>query len=305
MLRVSKNLLLASLLIGAATAGCGGDEKTEDPNAGGVLINGLIQYSPMYSAFDNGEHTYQLTPYLPAADPKNKDSDPIVESSIVWTVEDAFVKRDPFSEIPGSVLLTTKKAGNTLVKVTATRMSGAKVRGQSMLTISAADPAEWLKGNERYANGMMINLFGGMGGVTGAPMGMGDCGLPVTLTGRIPTNSACTNCHNNMGGLVVEHTPTQTAGYDNEELIEIFTNAQKPAGGMFNSPILRMAPMPDCIYKTFHTWQIDDDTKQGIVWKLRSIPPKRQEELDIARIAMQAAAARRAMGGGAAGAAQP
>lgn len=302
MLRVSKNLLLASLLIGAATAGCGGGDEgpTEPP---GTLINGLIQYSPMYSAFDGGEHTYQLTPYLPAADPKTKDSDPIVESSIQWTVDDAFVKRDPFSEIPGSILLTTKKAGTTIVKVSATRMSGAKVRGQSMLTISNADSAEWLKGDMRYNNGMMINLFGG-GGIMGAPMGTGDCGLPVSLTGRIPTNSACTNCHNNMGGLVVEHTPTQTAGYDNEELIEIFSNAQKPANGMFNSPILRMAPMPDCIYKTFHTWQIDDDTKQGIVWKLRSIAPKRQEEFDIQRIIMQAAAARSAMAG-AAGAPAP
>jgi hypothetical protein len=157
----------------------------------------------------------------------------------------------------------------------------------------------------RYNNGMMINLFGGgMGGPGMAPPagGMGSCGLPIDLTGRIPTNSACSNCHNNMGGLVIEHTPTQTAGYSNDDLIEIFTNAQKPAGGTFNSPVLKNAPMPDCIYKTFHTWMIDEDTKKGIVWKLRSITPKKQEDIDFAKIAQMAGAARRMMMMGAAGA---
>jgi hypothetical protein len=265
------------------------------------VIPNLIQFSPMYSAYD-GEHTYQLSPFIPAANPANKDSDPVVESSIQWKVEDAFVKRDAFTDIPGAVLLTTKKAGTTTVSVTATRMSGAKIRGQSTLTISQASSDEWTKGDMRYNNGMMISFFGGMGGMAppapGAG-GMGSCGLPIDLTGRIPTNSACSNCHNNMGGLVIEHTPTQTAGYSNDELIEIFTNAQKPAGGTFNSPVLKNAPMPDCIYKTFHTWQIDDDTKIGIVWKLRSITPKKQEDIDFAKIAQQAAAARRGMMGAA------
>jgi hypothetical protein len=300
MLRVSKNLLLANLLIGAALAGCGSD-KTEE--TGPAPIPGLIQFSPMYSAYD-GEHTYQISPFIPAANPANKDSDPVVESSIQWKVEDAFVKKDAFTDIPGAILLTTKKPGTTQISVTATRMSGAKIRGQSTLTISQASTDEWMKGDARYNNGMMISLFGGgMGGPGMAPPagGMGSCGLPIDLTGRIPTNSACSNCHNNMGGLVIEHTPTQTAGYSNDELIEIFTNAQKPAGGTFNSPVLKNAPMPDCIYKTFHTWMIDDDTKIGIVWKLRSITPKKQEDIDFAKIAQQAAAMRRMTMGAAAG----
>jgi len=303
MLRVSKNLLLANLLIGAALAGCGSsDDGTKEPPS--VLIPALIQFSPMYSAYD-GEHTYQVSPFLPAANPANKDSDPIVESSIKWTVDAAYLKQDPWTDIPGATLLTTKKAGMTNVTVTATRMSGVKVRGQSTLTISPANVDEWVKGDMRYSNGMTINLFGGMGGAPGmAPPagGMAKCGIPIDLTGRIPTNSACTNCHNNMGNAIsVQHTPTQTAGYSNDDLVEIFTNAQKPAGGMFNSPLLKMAPMPDCIYKEFHTWQIDDDTKIGIVWKLRSITPMKQQDVDFAKLAQQAMAARMMMNAGAAG----
>ena len=270
------------------------DAGIAEQDAGSVdqglpLVPGLIQFSPMYSAYD-GEHVYQLSPFLPGADPKNKDADPIVESSIVWTVDDAFVKKEAFFEIPGAILLTTKKAGSTVVKVSATRFSGLKVRGQSMLSISQSDPSEWFKGATRYNNGMMVNFFA-----------TGPCGLPIDLTGRIPTNSACSNCHNNMGGLVVEHSPTQTAGYSDDELIEIFTNALKPSAG-FNSPLLRTSPMPDCIYRNFHTWQIDEDTKRGIVWKLRSITPKHHPEIDVTRIAMQAAAARRMNGAAGSGA---
>ena len=91
-----------------------------------------------------------------------------------------------------------------------------------------------------------------------------------------------------MSGLTIEHTPTQTAGYSNEQLVNIFTTGAKPAGGTFNSPFLRSAPMPDCIYAAFHTWEMTDDEKKGIIWKLRSIAPKVQEEIDFGRLAMQA-----------------
>ena len=95
----------------------------------------------------------------------------------------------------------------------------------------------------------------------------------------LPRTSACGNCHNPRSMLTVEHTPTQTAGYSDEQLIEIFSEGKKPAGGTFNSPFLRAAPMPDCIFEEFHTWEMTDEEKIGIVWKLRSLPPKVQEEI--------------------------
>ena len=105
---------------------------------------------------------------------------------------------------------------------------------------------------------------------------MTTCGLPVSLGDAIPKTSACGNCHNNMSGITAEHTPEQTAGYSDDDLIQIFTQGMKPAGYTFTSNILKFVPMPDCVYKTFHTWEIDDATKKGIVWKLRSLKPMNQ-----------------------------
>ena len=88
----------------------------------------------------------------------------------------------------------------------------------------------------------------------------------------------------------MEHTPRQTAGYSDDQLIAIFTQGQKPAGYQFNSVFLKMLPQPDCVYAMFHTWQIDEDTKRGIVLKLRSIPPKKQEAVDLAKLIQMARA---------------
>lgn len=45
---------------------------------------------------------------------------------------------------------------------------------------------------------------------------------------------SCTNCHGENASATkegdVEHTPTQTAGYSDEELITIFTKGKKPPG---------------------------------------------------------------------------
>ena len=141
--------------------------------------------------------------------------------------------------------------------------------------------------------------------------GMGLCGIPISSMTTIPKDSACTNCHNSSASsFSVEHTPTQTAGYSDGDLIQIFTMAQKPAGNTFNSPLLKplatMSPeTADCIYKAFHTWEIDDDTRNGIVWKLRSIAPKKQAAIDIGRLIMMARAQMAAAAGGAAGAPAP
>jgi hypothetical protein len=281
MVRVSKNLQGATLLLCAALAGC---SSSDEGAAAGTIRANLISFSPMFSAFDEA-HEYAVTPSVPSAAENSMDSDPVMASTLKWEVDQAFVKRDEFPELANSVKLTTKKAGKTVVKVTAKTISGTAVRGEAPLTISAAAQAEWDAGEARYNNGMMIPWMR----PAMAAAGEGTCGLPVTI--ELPTMSACGNCHNNMNSqFTVEHTPTQTAGYSDEDLINIFTTGQKPAGFVFNSPFLRNAPMPDCIYKAFHTWEMTDDEKKGIIWKLRSITPKVQTEIDLGRLAMQARA---------------
>jgi hypothetical protein len=278
MVRVSKNLQgAAKLLLCAALAGCS-SSGDEDP---GVNRPNLISFSPMYSAFD-GTHEYAVTPSVPSAAEGSKDSDPVMASTIKWDVDGAFLKRDEFPELTAAVKLTTKKAGSTTVKVTAKTLAGVQIRGEAKLTISPAQQNEWDAGEARYNNGMMITWMRPVM----AASGEGTCGLPVTI--ELPKSSACGNCHAATSMITIEHTPTQTAGYSNEDLINIFTTGAKPAGGTFNSPFLRSAPMPDCIYAAFHTWEMTDDEKKGIIWKLRSIPPKVQEEIDFGRLAAQA-----------------
>lgn len=290
MVRVPMNLQRAAkLLLSAATlVGC--SSSADEPT--GQLRPNLISFSPMYSAFD-GTHEYAVTPSVPSAAENSMDSDPVMAATIKWEIDGAFLKRDEFPELTAASKLTTKKAGKTVVKVTAKTLGGLDVRGEAPLTISEASQAEWDAGEARYNNGMMIPWMR----PAMAAQGEGICGLPISI--ELPTSAACGNCHNSMNAISVEHTPTQTAGYSNEDLVNIFTTGAKPAGGTFNSPFLRMAPMPDCIYSEFHTWEMTDDEKKGIVWKLRSITPRVQAEIDFGRLAQMARAAMQANAGAA------
>lgn len=308
MVRVSRNLRdAAKLLACAAIAACSSDSGSKADV--GVKRDNLIVFPHFYSAYDDGSHDYEFTPSVPLADP-NADvaSDPLVASSLKWTVDaKTLVDMGEFADLPGGRLIKTKAAGSAVIKVEGTTKSGVKVWGDAPVTISQATADEWAKGDARYNNGKMVDftMLGGMRSTDG----MGLCGLPVSTMQTIPKDSACSNCHNSSAGAFsVEHTPTQTAGYSDGDLIQIFTMAQKPAGGTFNSPLLKPLAMmspetADCIYKAFHTWDIDEDTRDGIVWKLRSIAPKKQAAIDIGRLIMMARAQMAA--GGAAGAAAP
>ena len=309
MVRVSRNLRdAAKLLACAAIAACGSDSG-DDAASDGQKRENLIQFPHFYSAFD-GSHDFQFTPSVPLADPAADAAlDPIVPESVNWIPDGKVTDEGPFAGLPAGRLFKTKASGNGLIKVTGTTKSGIKVWSDAQVTITPATADDFTKGEARYANGNMLDLMNLGSMVMRAPDGeMGLCGAPVSVTGSIPKDSACGNCHNPQNPIItVEHTPTQTAGYSDGDLIQIFTMAQKPAGGKFNSPFLAplaaMNPtMADCIYKSFHTWEIDEETRTGIVFKLRSLTPKKQEALDFARLR---AAAQAAQAGGAAGAAAP
>jgi len=285
MVRVSKNLQgAAKLLLCAALAGCSSSD--DGGESAGTLRANLIKFSPMYSAFDDGAHEFAVTPYVPSAAMGTTDSDPVMASSLKWDLDTSFVKQDSFTELEGATKLTMKKAGKTVVKVTGKTVGGVDIRGEAPLNIDTASASEWEAGEARYNNGMMISWMR----PEMVAEGEGTCGLPVTI--ELPKTSACGNCHNAMAEnpITIEHTPTQTAGYSREQLIDIFTTGAKPAGGTFNSFFLMNAPMPDCIYKAFHTWDMTEDEKNGVVWKLRSITPKVQEEVDWMALAARARA---------------
>ena len=254
-----------TLLLGAALFGCASSEEQWD--IGGPEL-GLIAFTPMFSAFD-GLHEYAVTPSVPSAAANSKDTDPVLASTVKWEVDGAFVKQSEFSDLPAAIKLTTKRAGTTKVSVTVKTLSGKSASSSAKLSISMATPEEWAAGEPRYNSDMPTTW--------GAAEGETICGLAAAV--ELPKTSACANCHSPSGSMfAVEPTPTQTAGYSNEDLVNIFTQGAKPAGGVFNSPFLRSVPMPACTYRAFHTREMSDEEKNGIIWHLRSIAPKSSDD---------------------------
>jgi hypothetical protein len=194
----------------------------------------------VYSAFD-GVNTYKVpliaygitdTVKWSASDPSMVDFDP-----------DAVDFGDAGAQGRG-VMITTRKAG----KVTITATAGTAC-GTAEMTITQATPELRQKGNDRYNNGVPVTFDGG-------------------------TTPSCTNCHGatapNTMLIDVQHTPQQTGGYSDEDLVNIFTKGQKPAGG--GCRVIN----PCGVWSSFHKWTTTEEETKGIVFYLRSLAPSPQ-----------------------------
>lgn len=229
--------------------GCGGDSSGDSnqgsSNGGDSAEDTLnLHFDPMYSAYD-GVHEFQL---------------PVIVEDVSGAT---FRASDPsmvtIEQTADGATLTMRKAG----KVTIIASTPDGQTGRATLTISAATPEAWQSGSERYNNGMGLD-----GGVRLGPGGG-------NLTGN--TELACTTCHGVTAQTFgdVEHTPQQTGGYSDDQLIKIFTMAQKPAGiGQHTNVSLSS-------WQSFHKWSATDAQKRGLVVYLRSLAPKAQGTLDF------------------------
>jgi hypothetical protein len=113
-------------------------------------------------------------------------------------------------------------------------------------------------------------------------------------------NAACASCHVSEGaggmqrmlpdgGMInvdVEHTPQQTGGYSDEQLITIFTKGQKPENAPFR--VLTQLPLIGTnlafvkgLYMNIHRWDVGADVQKGIIVYLRSLEPKSQPAVDF------------------------
>lgn len=208
-----------------------------------------ILFSPMYSAYD-GEHTFQIPAVVSGLDPTQVD--------ITWSASDPeMVKIEP-DPTTGGVMLTTRKAGKVSILANAGNLCGA-----ASLTISDATPQDWADGSARYHDGVVINRLprqtGGPGGGTGGSSST--------------ANAACTSCHgDNASGAfkTVQHTPMQTGGFSDDELIKIFQEGVVPDDGYFDHSIVSYQ-----LWQTFHKWDVGD-TPQSMVVYLRSLIPAAQ-----------------------------
>jgi len=244
--------LAVLLTAGAAFMACGGEEKSDPTpgkgtgtdNATGSAGSLKLLFAPMYSAFEPS-HTYQL---------------PVIVDGLTGAT---FSASDPskvdVANTPTGALLTMKAPG----KVTITAKLGAEV-GTSELTISETTAADWERGNARY-NTMVDALPTPDGGT-------------VTIANFFTTRDAkgaCTTCHSETAKLLkIQHTPQQTGGYSDEQLITIFTMGNKPDGSR------QRTNLPEFFWGMGHRWEIDEADKKGIVTYLRALPPKTQGEFD-------------------------
>lgn len=236
-----------------------------------------LYFSPMYSAYDGGTHTFQV----PAI------ANGVSGAAVTWTASDPTMVAFENDDATGGVIITTMKAGTVTIQAKA----GTRC-GTSLLTITQATPADWDAGNKRYNSGFPLpNIMAPAGG---APMLPADGSNPLEVAGAPP---ACTNCHGETATSsvfrTVSHTPQQTGGFSDDELTAVFMSGVIPAGGYYDSTII-----PQQIWQYFHKWTdiTDAQTKKGVLIYLRALTPKPQGgKIDFQQLMM-------ATGGGAGGA---
>jgi hypothetical protein len=210
-----------------------------------------ILFNPMYSAFD-GVHTFQLPAVVNGIDPSMVD--------IEWSAADpdmVALEPDPTT---GGVMITMQKAGTTSIIVTANGQCGV-----APLSITEATPDDWMAGSDRYNNGIVLNRLPiGMGNRRDAGTDAGDGGLDVK----------CTDCHGDTATMgpfkTVQHTPEQTGGFSDDDLLNIIQNGTVPKGGYFDTMVV-----PYNVWQAFHRWDLGDSPK-GLITYLRSLTPAAQ-----------------------------
>jgi hypothetical protein len=203
-----------------------------------------ILFNPMYSAFD-GTHSFQLPAVVDGIDP----------TAVTWSISDPSIAAlQPNSE---GVMITMQKAGSARIIASAGTLCGS-----ASLTVATASADDWTIGSLRYNDGVAIGR--GPGGGLGP---RGDAGA---------VEAACTSCHGDAATTgpfrTVSHTPQQTGGFSDSELIQIFTEGVLPAGAYFDDTIV-----PRQQWSQFHRWGMTAEQAKGMVVYLRSLVPQSQK----------------------------
>lgn len=236
---------------GPASSGTGAGAGAISPAAGaavGTCENSqlTINFNPMYSAYD-GVNLYQVPAAIEGIDP----------STVEWSLSDPSIAN--LEAVAEGVMLTIQAPGQATLTASA---GGGALCGTAELYVSDVSPEMWEIGNARYNEGLELTFEPGPGG---APPAIPD----------EPVEAACTNCHGESAtdGIfsTVSHTPTQTAGFSDEELVRIFTEGVHPEGASFNDAIV-----PQPIWERFHRWAMTDEQKLAMVVYLRSLSPAEQ-----------------------------
>jgi hypothetical protein len=245
-------------ILGLATYACSAPGAATDSNASGDSESGLKIYFPtMYSAYD-GQHDFKIPVMINGV------------TKVHWTASDPeMVDIDDSND--GTAVISVRKAGTVTI-----RAKAGSLKGEAELTITESKDNEWEAGNQRYNNGIVLQR--GKRDGDGGGYGEGGGGGGGGGGGEQFHQASCTNCHGTGGGdesKDVEHTPMQTGGYSDAELVTIFTKGQKPAG------VAQRVMMNKARWTKMHQWAMDEFAVKGLVVYLRSLEPKSQGPVDF------------------------
>ncbi|HEX4337485.1 MAG TPA: hypothetical protein VH062_16335 [Polyangiaceae bacterium] len=240
----------------AGGSGSGGGGSTSGACTNGTLV---LAFAPnMYSAYiPNSQHTFQLPVIVNG----------VSGATVNWTASDPSKVLIEPGDTSGGALLTMQGTGDVTITATA-----GNACGTSTLHIAAATEDQWAAGNARYNNMNALLTIQTDGGMPVIPPG-GIMSLNIDPPDHPP---ACTNCHGDTAKSsffrTISHTPEQTGGFTDAELISIFTQATVPTMGYFDQTII-----PLFAWNFFHKWSdITGDAQEGMVVYLRSLTPKAQ-----------------------------
>jgi hypothetical protein len=253
----------AVLVAVCAAAGALGACSNSSPNdaIGACTQSSSLQilFSPMYSAFvtDSTTHTFQVPAIVTGG-----------SGSATWSASDPSAVSFAPDPTTGGTIMTLKSAVAT---VTITAQLGSLCTS-AQLNVTSAVEADWQAGNTRYNNG--IPVYPGCVGAKVAPL-LVDSGVvlpPPPDAGCPDAGPACTGCHGDKptGGFFqgVQHTPEQTGGFTDKQLVDIFVNGTDPNYDTYY--------LPYEYWHAFHTWS-DISTPQeqkAMIVYLRSLAPK-------------------------------
>lgn len=234
--------------------GTGGTDMPEelDPNVDWEALT--LIYSPLYSAYDGGAHTFQVPVRVDGA---------AIDVSGWQAIPSNAAKFDADPTTDGQVLITVMAPVEEITIAAHDGMIG----GKTTLYVTIGTPEEWALGDARYNNGVEYEL----------PEFTFDQLLdPNFDPPPPPDNLACNNCHT-TGAKYFEiiHSPTQAAQYSDEELINIFTMGMKP------EPVCYRVLPPDLeyLYLDFHTWEAPESEQKGLILYLRALTPEGQGDI--------------------------
>jgi hypothetical protein len=226
-----------------------------------------ILFSPMYSAYVTDNSGGQTLSFQIPAVVNDTTIDP---STVTWGASDTSIVSLAADPTTGGEMITVNKPGTVTIVAQVTGGCGA-----STLTITPATYAQWSAGNSRYNNNVPLDFSCMTHGTTRDGGPCPDAG------------PACTECHGptadaGVGFNDIGHTPEQTGGFSDDDLIAIIHGTVPGCGdggtcptadsGYFDPNIL-----PYNAWQRFHHWDdIQGDQAQGMVVYLRSLTPTPQ-----------------------------